>query len=278
MRNKFSLRKFAIFVALVAVILIIGLYGTTNRSKTDGGNGAISLEAPLFISVAEAAETGITAFPADKAGISAYVKLPTTIDLDKVRTIFTKVEDVGDNYIIGIVLIPNHNDYTAQYTNTTKVHLYADIDGWLVAYLTREEPAARIMKWPVNYNNTPITKITTTTLREALRNAGQAAGVGLPPAIKYYDFRYPDANLMTLFVKVQKNESKIVQMKIPADWVLYDASYYISYGSFRLDGTSLGAGISTGSSGSYQGALTVGTLHTIEPDAAIVTVLIYKTD
>ncbi|MBC8231213.1 hypothetical protein H8E77_16810, partial [bacterium] len=155
MRSKLSLRNCAILVALVAVSLMIGLYGLTNRSKTDGGNGGISLEPPLFISVAEASNSA-TAFPTDKAGISAYVKLSTPIDIDKVRTIFTKVEDIGDNYIIGIVLIPN-------YGSDTEVHLYADTDGWLVAYLAQEEPAAKIMKWPANYDFSPITKITTTT-------------------------------------------------------------------------------------------------------------------
>jgi hypothetical protein len=278
MRNKL-LRIFAILFAFVAVTIVIGLYGSTNRTRTDGGNDAISLEPPLFISVAEAAETGIMAFPADKAGISAYVKITTPIDIDKVRTIFTKVEDIGDNYIIGIVPIAN-------WLETTEVHLYADKDGWLVAYFTKEEPAAKIMKWPENYEGSPITKITTTTLREALGNAGQAAGVGIPREVKYYDFRFPDANAMTLFVKVSKNGTGITQVKIPAEWTLYEASYYgrgtNTYWyhrthSLEVDGASIR---SDKWSGSYQGAITTGVLHTmkVEEYTSVATALIYKTD
>jgi hypothetical protein len=295
MRNKL-LRIFAILFALAAVTLMIGLYGMTNRSKTDGGNGGISLEPPLFISVAEAqprreqqpalrtlrakAGTGIEAFPAEEVGISAYVKLPKAIDIDKVRTIFTQVEDVGDNYIIGIVPIPNWEE-------TTEVHLYADKDGWLVACFTREEPAAKIMKWPENYKfYDPITKITTTTLREALGNAGQAAGVGIPPGVKYYDFRFPDANALTLFVKASYQPA-ITQVKIPADWTLYEASYYYNgynSGTFKVDGTQISY-ISTQATGisfgSYEGTITVGVLHAIEIHESggdVATVLIYKTD
>jgi hypothetical protein len=270
MRNKL-LRIFAILFALAAVALTIGLYGSTNRTRTDGGNGALPLEAPFFISAAEASQ-GAEAFPADKAGISAYVKLPT-IDIDKVRTIFTKVEDVGENYIIGIVPIPNFRE-------TTEVHLYADKDGWLVAYFTKEEPASKIMKWPENYNFSPITQITTTTLREALRTAGQAAGVGIPPGIKYYDFRFPDANAMTLFVKLTGN----TQVKIPADWTLYEASYAgRGIAGLKVDGAQIISWSELTGSGSYQGAITVGVLHTIEIYSgiyrgAVATVLIYKTD
>ncbi len=312
MRNKLSLKKLTICITLVAVTLATGLYGTTNRSKTDGGNGAISLEAPFFISSAEATETGITAFPADKAGISAYVKVKKAIDLDKVRTIFTKVVDVGDNYIIGIVPIPNLG-------GDTEVHLYADTDGWLVAYLTQEEHAAKIMKWPANYDLSPITKITTTTLREALNNAGKAAFVRISAEIKYYDFKFPDANEMTLFVKAarmvsQDRAAAITQVKVPTDYTLYEASYYhYGYGGavsggrgvvavpvlLKVDGaeiSDLKEGYGTGGGvtkfGSYQGAIAAGVLHMIEinypnptftaPDVAcgntVATVLIYKTN
>ena len=274
MRSKLRLRNCAILIALVALTLMIGLYGTTNRSKTDGGNGGISLEPPFFISAAEAAETGIMAFPADKAGISAYVKFPTTIDLDKVRTIFTSVEDIGDNYIIGTLPVSNKGEYPKE---EIQVYLYADINGWLVAYFTREMPAAQIMKWPLKIPS-KITQITTTTLQEALRNAGQAAG-DIPHEIKYYDFRFPNADTMTLFVKVSDDEPAITQVKIPANWTLYEASYSVGcyYGdSFRRVKVD-GASFSWRGPRSYQGAIAVGTLHTIETTyAPIATVFIYR--
>ncbi len=298
MRSKLSLRNGAILIALVAVTFIIGLYGKTNRSKPNGGNGTISLEPPFFISTAEAS-TGATAFPTDKAGISAYVKLTTTIDLDNVRTIFTKVEDIGDNYIIGITPIPNLGE-------DTEVHLYADTDGWLVAYLTKDEPAAKIMKWPTEekpgkargrgYHLSTITEIKTTTLQEALNNAGRAAKVRIQSEIKYYDFEFPDANGITLFVKgieapyyydKVRQVVAITQVKIPEDYTLYEASYY-HYGEIscrpkggqitaeewvKVDGVEI-SGIKSGERkignakfGSYQEAIIAGVLHTIEISA-----------
>jgi hypothetical protein len=191
-----------------------------------------------------------------------------------VKTIFTEVKDVGDNYMIGIIPISN-------LSGNTEVHLYADTAGWLVAYLTRDEPAAKIMKWPENYNYSPITRITTTTLREALRNAGKATGVGVPHEIKYYDFRSPDANMMTLFVK-EGLHGGITQVKIPANYMLYEASYYHSgSGQLVVDGTVISQTsqyryriIDT-----YKGAITVGSLHTIRATNSVVaTVLIYRTN
>jgi hypothetical protein len=280
MRSKRMLMKLTIGVMLIVVALLIGLHGTTNKSATDGGDGIISLEAPFFISAAEASPLG-SAFPADEAGMSAYVNLQTPIAIDKVKTIFTEVKDVGENYIIGIVPIAN-------YRQNTEVHLYADMDGWLVAYFTREEPAAKIMKWPEKYNfQSPMTKITTTTLQEALRNAGQASGVGIPREIKYSDFRVPDANAMTVFVKTRGPQG-IMQMKIPADWMLYEVSYQAATSGYeaiiKVDGTQINLPRYALISDSYQGTITTGVLHTIEltgPNNLVVpfsvaTVLIYK--
>ncbi len=224
--------------------------------------------------------------------------------------IFTKVEDVSDNYIIGIVPIPNLG-------GDTEVHLYADTDGWLVAYIKQpgpagyfkqeEKPAAKIMKWPADYSfSPPITNIPTTTLKETLHKAGQVAGVEEPPAIKYYDFRFPDANAMTLLVQSKTSGEKIIQVKIPADYTLYEASYYYYYGcqyqsgrrysgpvlttgELEVDGKDISC-ITTGRSrrgggkadfGSYKGAIVPGVLHKIKINGnltggALATVIILR--
>jgi hypothetical protein len=106
----------------------------TDRPKINKGNNGISLEAPLFISSAEAAQT-TKAFPADEAGIAAYVKVGQTIDIEKIKKIFTEVKEVGDNYVIGITMI---SDAYPVDVGDIDVHLYADIDGCLVAYLGKD--------------------------------------------------------------------------------------------------------------------------------------------
>ena len=310
MTKRLGLKVLAISIALVIVASSVVMYSVTDVKKginEGGGKGVISLVAPPFIGVAGASEAmggnGGGAFPEDEAGISAYVNTSQTIDLDKLKTIFTEVEEVGDNYIIGITPIPD-------FGGDIDVHVYADTDGWIVAYFKADEPAAKMMQWgTTDVDNPVITTITTTTLRDALYKAGDAAGIGIPSAaIKYYDFEYPNANSMTLFVRTRATDgTNIAQVEIPATYTLYEASYYHYVTEYRywyshsansklkVDGTTISSLSISGNDrlwgrafDSYKGAITTGTLYKIEiaygaghPDcsgsAGVATVLIYRT-
>ena len=251
------------------------------------------------------------AFPEGDAGIAAYINTGQTIDTEKVKTIFSNVEEVGDNYIVGVVPISN-------WGGNINVHLYAGTDGWLVAYLKKSEPASEIMQWSGDANNPNIGVIKTTTLENALYKAGDAAGVGIVAGnIKYYDFEYPNANRMMIIAKTRAaSGSSIHQLEIPADYILYERSYYhyIYYVSGDVDYVDHrflfwdsklnvdGSVISDASTswqgrkaykwwrafGDYKGAISPGTLHTISisydktasgsvdgGSAGVATVLIY---
>lgn len=245
------------------------------------------------------------AFPENEAGISAYINTSQTIDINNIKTIFTEVEKVGDNYIIGITPI-------SDWGGDIDVHVYADTSGWIVAYLKNDEPAAKIMQWgTADVNNPVITTIATTTLVDALFKAGNAAGVGIVAGkIKYYDFEFPEANSMMLFIRTRAtNGSNIHQVEIQADYTLYEASYYHciyeyeSYSGYnwdsklKVDGTIVSDATLTSNGyqwwrafGSYGGRIVPGTLHKIEisyeqPSAHVddsgsagaATVLIYRT-
>ena len=260
----------------------------------------------LGIALLFAGSACATAFPVDKAGISAYIDTGQTIDLDKIKTIFTAVEEVGDNYIIGITPI-------SDYGGNIDVHVYADTDGWIVAYLENDEPASKIMQWgTADVNNPIITTITTTILEDALYDAGDAAGVGIVSSkIKYYDFEFPNANNMIIFIRTRAtNGANIHQVEIPADYMLFEASYchYIyaySYGGWQwdskleVDGTVVSDANPSTAHGyqwwrafeSYGGRIETGTLHAIEisydapsshaydhGSAGVATVLIYRDD
>ena len=295
MRNKSNLRVFVISVALVVVVsCAMALYSFTNRSKIDRGNGITSLlEAPFFISSAEAAEASqaADAFPADVAGISAYVKVDQEIDIKKVTPIFREIEDLGDNYTIGVIPIPN-------FGGDLDVHLYADTDGWLVAYFERGEPAAKIMQWgDADPENPEIGAVKSTTLEDALYKLGSAAGVRIAPGdIRYYHFKFPDANGMTVFVKTRTaSGTSVVQIGIPATYTLYEASYYHyvynKHSELKVDGTLVkqvrGRGWDSHgwerAFGLYEGVIKTGTAHKMEIEysssssAGVATVLIYKT-
>jgi len=304
MTKRLGLKVLAISIALVIVASGVAMYGYSGTeggegiSESEGGKGVISLVAPPFIGVAGASEAmgggdGGGAFPEDEAGISAYVNTTQTIDLDKLKTIFTEVEEVGDNYIIGITPI-------SDFGGDIDVHVYADTNGWIVAYFKKNELESKVMQWgTIDVNNPDIGVITSTTLRDAIYEAGNAAGVGiLPTDIKHYDFKYPDATNMMIFVRTRATDgTNIVQIEIPTNYTLYAASYYhyaydLDDSKLKVDGTTVSDLPGCGrcwkrTFGSYGGCITTGKLHKIEVSydphydddgsAGVATVLIYRT-
>ena len=304
MRSGFRSKVLLVSViAVVAICCAVVLQSFTQRQDLKRGDFLTTLlEAPLFISSAEAQTT--TAFPEDEAGISAYVKV-LQVDIEKMKSIFTEVEEVGDNYIIGITPIPD-------FGGDIDVHVYADTEGWLVAYIKAGEPAAKIMQWGDTTSKDPqIDQILSTTLEDALYNAGDATGTVVSQKdVKYYDFEAPAANGMALFVRIRKGKgSNIVQVELPATYTLYEASYYHfmayrgyhgnGFSELKVDGSRIshmegtddnsGNDYTERSLEPYKGGITTGMLHKIEisydPEttdsstiyaAGVATVLIYK--
>ena len=285
-------------ILLSAVVLI--LFFALNGGCTAQEDNETPLEAPSMDSEG--------AFPQGEAGLAAYVNTGQSVDLDKLKTIFSSVEEVGDNYILGIVQIPDWGGNIA-------LHLYADTDGWIVSYLKKDEPVSMVMQWGTSDADNPtIGVIKSTTLEDALYKAGDAAGVGIVAnGIKYYHFGFPNANRMMIIVKVQATDgSSIHQIEIPANYVLFDSAYYhyayyyswyTNYGSdhhwtasaLKIDGSAI-SNAATGDAGNgaygwwrgmdrYKSAMTPGTLHTIEishsgganqGSSGVATVLIYR--
>ncbi|RJS84159.1 hypothetical protein CW713_03055 [Methanophagales archaeon] len=299
MRDKGIWKILAISVVLAIVASSVAVFSAANLEEgigekgidEGGGEGVISLVPPPFIGVAGASEVkGGSAFPEDEAGIAAYINTSQTISIEKIKTIFSKVERVGDNYIVGITPIPD-------FGGDIGVHVYADTDGWLVAYLKMDEPAAKIMKWETADVNNPNIGVISTTLVDALYKAGEAARVGIVASkIKYYDFEFPNANGMMIFVRTRATHGEnLHQVEIPADYMLFEASYYYYiyyYSDYRYDSGSNwehqetywdsklkvdGITIHDASTSykgdgvykwwrafdSYKGAITTGTLHSI---------------
>ena len=169
------------FGVITAWLLIaVGTLFITTKAAAEN----LSLEAPSF-RAAKLAQDGApgNAFPADEAGIAAHAKVDQAIDIEEIALVFREVLEREDNYILGIVPVSN-------FGSGIDVHVYADVEGWLVAFLKKNEPAARIMQWrPANVNNPKILTIPRNTLTDALSEAGTAAGVGFLPKIKYYNFK-----------------------------------------------------------------------------------------
>jgi len=241
----------AVLTALVLVVSGVAMFGYggtmwKNGIGEGGEKSVIPLMPPPFIQIAGASDVkGGGAFPEDEAGISAYVNVGESIDLEKVTTIFDQIENVSETHVIGFVPISN-------YGGNVRPHLYADISGWIVAYFTKDEPASLIMDWQNNnkgdVNNPKIEEIKTTTLEQAIKKACEAIGTDyeeIEPKIKYYDFEFPEADSMFLFVKTRATGgSNYVHILIPDNYKLYEASYYhCAYDSYdsklKIDGKTV---------------------------------------
>ena len=292
-----------IMKTILLSVMVLAFFLALNGGCSAQEENSTLLGAPSMDSVG--------AFPQGEAGLAAYINTGQVVDLDKLKTIFSTVEEVGDNYILGVVQIPDWGGNIA-------LHLYADTDGWIVAYLKKDEPVSMVMQWGTSDADNPtIGVIKSTTLEDALYKAGDAAGVGIVSnGIKYYHFGFPNANRMMIIVKVQATDgSSIHQIEIPANYMLFDSAYYhyaYYYGwcthcgysdeghpftgsTLKIDGSAISnAATSHPGNGAYgwwrgmdryKSAISPGTLHTIEishsgganqGSAGVATVLIYR--
>lgn len=291
----------AVLTALVLVVSGVAMFGYSgtmwkNGIGEGGEKGVIPLMPPPFIQIAGASSVeGGSAFPEDEAGISAYVNVGESIDLEKVATIFDQIENVSETHVVGFVPISN-------YGGNVRPHLYADTSGWIVAYFTKDEPASLIMDWQNNnkgdLDNPKIEEIKTTTLEQAIKKTCDAIGIDyeeIKQKIKYYDFEFPEADSMLLFVKTRADRGKsYVHLSVPDNYKVYEASYYLYatnsgyiWARLEVDGKRIDSIENGRDVGLYdtEKVLTVGQAHTIAVEfggytdhgsAGVATVLIYK--
>ncbi len=187
------------------------------NSITDEGN-FLSLVTPAF------AQSIDETFPGDEAGISAYVNVGQSIDLDKVKEVLQGVEAEGDGYIIGILELEGLPE--EQYP-----HLYVNNDGWIVTYYSKYAPTSLIMQWSGYDGGT----ITSTTLEDAIIKISLTLRISysaIQGNIEYYHFLYSDATTLVLTVDTIQPEdgtgtkhTDSFIFSIPADVLCYETSW-----------------------------------------------------
>ena len=158
-----------------------------------------------------------TSFLEAEAGISAYTNVGQTIDLAKARSAFRTIERETDEYIIGSVPLP-------VYEETEDVHAYVHTTGWIVTYYLSSEPVAKIVDWN-NYGEDE--KIEGTKLESGISVICDASQV-LMKEVKYYDFRYPEANKLLIVADarwVSEPEEDTFSIKIPSEFLVYERSF-----------------------------------------------------
>ena len=236
MRTKIGMKALAIAIAIVIVASSVAMYSATdvgNGISEGGGTGVIALMQPPFIEVAGAslvdvaAQRAGTTFLKEEAGISAYTNVGEAIDIEKVKATFRTIEYETTEYIIGSVPLPD-------YEETEDVHVYVHKDGWVVTYYLKEEVVAKILDWN---DYTTDEKITGTKLEDGVSVVCNAAGVPIRD-LKYYDFRYPNAEKLMIIADAQWTEgTDTFNIKLPGEFVFYDRSY--SHYTYNGDGSKM---------------------------------------
>jgi hypothetical protein len=190
-------------------------------------------------------------FAANESGISAYVNVGTSINLDQAAGAYKLIEDKTSTYVIGTVEVPNSTEYEIP-------HVYTSADGWVMAYYPKEQHRSMIMQWAqYDPNNPDLSTMGTTRLEDAISKVVGAVGIDyftIKPNTKYYDFQHPEANRLTIIAETRATDgADSIKFRIPNDYTLYNVSWvYYSYdslpptsgggtlrGYFRFDGSPL---------------------------------------
>jgi hypothetical protein len=223
------LRRPLLVVLVLLVALVVSSAAPAASTPVQGSNEFV-LKPPPFVGVAQAQE-GVTAFPQDEAGMSAYFRAPFPITIATVRPVFRTIEVETNDYIIGSVPVP-------PYPEAQDVHVYVHRDGWFLAYYPVADPSGKIVDW-WRYNDSGLNYLST-KLENALSVAALPVGV-TPNGVSFYDFRHPDANRFIMIADWTEGTDDF-QVNLPVDFGYFERSWSFattSQGELKLNGQQL---------------------------------------
>lgn len=233
----------------------------------------------IFLPVVQAAGSG------SNIGLVAWTDVGQTIDLGQARKLFTTISSETADDIVGTYTI-----YVNSYT-TESMYLYISRGGLIAAYYDVYTPASKTVLW--NSDKILFSKLA------SIITIGQSLGYTISAKnVKYYDYRYPDANRM-LIVTQSLGEQIIstfdygsFNFDIPNSATVYEASYSIylndmysakPLATVAVDGAIIGRITGTGSiSGVYNGYITTNVQHLFGvmsnqgSQAAAAMIIVYK--
>ena len=175
-----------------------------------------------LLMVGNASATDGTTFPVDDAGIAAYVKVSESIELAKVVSVCSYIEEMTTTYFIGQV----------QNSDVQTTHLYVGADGWVIPYYLNTEEASHIVRWNMlsDYDPTIENVTAMNTLEEVISRVCTNLEINydsIKSDIKYYDFEFPDATNMVISYDIAHGATgNSFELLIPSDFVtVYESSY-----------------------------------------------------
>ncbi|MCE7986618.1 MAG: hypothetical protein DYG89_36050 [Caldilinea sp. CFX5] len=233
MKRNSNLLKLAAALCLSILLLALSLFIRQQEvqpavTETSGG---IALQPPAFLKAARAQDATQVdfGFLVEEAGITAYTKLDQELDWQILESRFKTIGRQTDQFISGIMVAPGY-EKLAEFGENAEVQVFLHYDGWIVAYLTRWQPAAAMFDW-VNYDDK---RLKDSTLLENVVRTLALDGGATNFTIAYYDFRNPEATSIALIADraddIILNES--FQLNIPRELTVYESSW--SYSQFDI--------------------------------------------
>jgi len=209
--------KVGLFLAAVAICGFLCVY-----FYADGGGGSdiiaqagqiYSFVNPDFALSAESETT----FLEEEAGMSMYVNIGRSIDLEVAKTVYRTIEKETSNYTIGSVPLPDLPE-------SEDVHCFVHKDGWIVTYYLKTEPVSKIIDW--NYWSGG--ELTKNKLQVGLEQMGNALGASVTDA-RYYHFQYPYANKCMIIIETLVGTGSCSEdnfnITIPLEFTVYERSW-----------------------------------------------------
>lgn len=209
---------------LVAVTLIYGFRAVPQKAIAAGGS--VTLHAPAFAGSMQTDNPEGVDFSIvlAEAGMTAYTKLDQELDLVAASSRFKTIAKQTDLFIAGIVIPPGYEE-RAELEESAEVQLFLHRDGWIVAYLTRWQPASYLFDW-VNYEDN---RLKHTLLESTVNIFAEDEGV-VDHAVSHYDFRYPEATNLILAADRADGTTQrdSFQINIPRGIAIHEASWSLS--------------------------------------------------
>jgi len=234
--KKSLIRRLFILSVIVSVIVVsTAMNSLMNRTEDERmENVEFRLATPQFLLASAATLSRDPAFPENEAGISAYLRPTTSINLTIAKSAFATIDEEELDYIKGTVAVNGMTEDEYPY-------VWVSSDGWIIAYIPRDYKSEALIT-PFGYD------YKTTTLAEAIKKVCNAIEVNFDyDEVGYYHFKFPDANGMVVVLESVTNiATDEFWVNISKDATIYNISwvYYSNGGGnwAKLDGKTFVSG------------------------------------
>jgi hypothetical protein len=216
--EEMKTRIFIIIPFLFVVIISLFWIVQETEQSSEEDRLSLNLSEPLFVSQARAESNWLNEYLDEEAGLAAWVR-GDLIDLAEVEPLLN-VEYITSEYIIGGL-----KQALPGYSEAESPHIYASVDGWIMAYYNNTDVASKIVD--IVYFRTY--QIMRTKLQVAIDIITTAVGSPILSA-EYYDFRYINATNMMTIAETDQDGNNYFYVEVPSDFTVYEYSYSI-YGN-----------------------------------------------